>query len=736
MADITRPLRIRKRPGLKAKRLLFGVETSWVVKDPWSLKFVRLRPEDYAVWQMLDGVKSLADIQRRLERQFPEHQFLAEDLSRFVAQLHSQGLVVSDETGQGDALRERRDKNRSRELLRKWLNPMAIRFRGIDPQRVLDLVHARTAWMFNRWVVLTTVAFWLSAAALILSNFNAFLARLPSQQQFLTPSGLIILSVTLGVIKILHEFGHGVSCRHFGGDCHEMGIMFLVFTPCLYCNVSDAWLFPNKWHRIAVSAAGIYVELILASLAAYGWWFSSPGLFQSVCLSIMFVCSVNTVVFNGNPLLRYDGYYILADFVEAPNLAERAGGVVRYCLATLVGERPKYDDPLLPAHHWFWYAVYHLASSAYRWVVTLSILLFLMHLAKPYQMENIVRAVGVGIVASMIWPSLKRLHAWSSQRAGNSESTARRKSIVAGVVIGLLVLLFVVPAPKRIRGPIDVEPRDGRRVYVEVPGMLVEQTVRPGAVVRRGDVVARLVNDDLELQVNDLQAECERLRGSIRNYERERFADPAAALHLPELQRSLASALEQLERKQADRDRLTLKADGDGTVFPSLIPPPRDPPAGSLRQYAGRPIDRINLGCKLAPGTLYCEVGDPRRWQALVVVDHTDMPFVAHGQSVDIVFQELPDVVFRGTVDEVAQRELAEAPHHLSNKSGGDLPTETDAAGAEVPLATSYEARVALDDPDGLLRLGLRGSAKIHAAWEPLGRRALRWCASTFHFQL
>lgn len=736
MADITRPLRIRKRPGLKAKRLTFGIETSWVVKDPLSLKFVRLRAEDHAVWQMLDGKRSLADIQRRLERLFPEHQFLAEDLSRFVAQLHSQGLVVSDEPGQGDALLERRDKNRSREFWRKWTNPLAIRFRGIDPQRVLDVVHARTRWMFNRWVVLATVGLWLSALALIVANFNTFLARLPSQQQFLTPSGLIILSVTLAVIKVLHEFGHGVSCRHFRGDCHEMGLMFLVFTPCLYCNVSDAWLFPTKWHRIAVSAAGIYVELILASLAAFGWWFSSPGLFQSVCLSVMFVCSVNTVVFNGNPLLRYDGYYILADFVGAPNLAERAGGVMRYCLATLVGERPKYDDPLLPAHHWFWYALYNLLSTCYRWVVTLSILLFLMHLARPYQMENVVRAVGVGIVASMIWPVAKRLHKWSSQRAGNTESTVRRKCIVAGGVIGLIALLFFVPAPKRIWGPIDVEPRDGGRVYVEVPGMLVEQTVRPGAVVRRGDVLARLVSDDLELQVAELKAECERLRGAIRNYERERFTQPSAALHLPELQRSLVSAQEQWKQKEADLDRLTLKAVRDGTVFPSLIPPPRDPPAGALRHFAGRPIDRINLGCTLPQGTPYCEVGDPHRWQALVVIDHTDVPFVRPGLPVDIVFQELPDVVFRGTVDEVAQRELSEAPHHLSNKSGGDLPTETDASGAEVPLATAYEARVALDDPEALLRLGLRGTAKIHAAWEPLGRRAWRWCASTFHFQL
>ena len=496
MADIHRPFGVRRRPDLVVDRLRFGSVDSWIVKDPLNMRFVRLRAEEHEVWQLLDGKRSLTEIRDAYERRFSPQRLSIEELSRFIGQLHAQGLIVADASGQGEVLVERRRKTRSRAAWQRWTNPLAVRFRGIDPQRLLDRVHGVTRWMFSRWAVTAAVLLMASAVALIATQFHTFIARLPDESRLFTPTGFIFLAAALGFVKILHEFGHGVACRHYGGECREMGLMLLVLTPCLYCNVSDAWRFPNKWHRIIVSAAGIYVELILAALATFGWWFSEPGLFHSLCLSVMVVCSINTVVFNGNPLLRYDGYYILADLVEAPNLAERAGMVFRRIVAGLVGDRPQYEDPLMPERNWFWYAFYHVMSAGYRWLVTLSILLFLVHLSRPYQMENIARAVGVILLSAMIWPVVKRLHRWTTTHHGGPEITTRRKVVVTSLVAIVAAFLAFVPLPKRIWAPVDLEPRDGGRVYVEVPGLLVEQIVRTGTVVRTGDVVARLENDD------------------------------------------------------------------------------------------------------------------------------------------------------------------------------------------------------------------------------------------------
>ncbi len=139
--------------------------------------------------------------------------------------------------------------------------------------------------------------------------------------------------LALAVVKVLHELGHALTCKHFGGDCHEIGVLLLFFTPCLYCNVSDAWLFPGKWPRIAVSAAGIAVEVFLAAIATFLWWFSIPGVFNTLCLNIMIVCSLNTLLINGNPLLRYDGYYVLADLLDVPNLGQQSRWLLGRLLA-------------------------------------------------------------------------------------------------------------------------------------------------------------------------------------------------------------------------------------------------------------------------------------------------------------------------------------------------------------------------------------------------------------------
>jgi putative peptide zinc metalloprotease protein len=142
--------------------------------------------------------------------------------------------------------------------------------------------------------------------------------------EFFSFKTVVYLYLALAVVKVIHEFGHGLSCKRFGGEVDDDGGC-LTRSPALYCNVSDAWIPPNKWHRIIISAAGIYVELVIAAIATFVWWYTPTQPFvNNLSLSLMVVCSVSTVVFNANPLMRYDGYYVLADWIEIPNLREKA----------------------------------------------------------------------------------------------------------------------------------------------------------------------------------------------------------------------------------------------------------------------------------------------------------------------------------------------------------------------------------------------------------------------------
>src|SRR5690606_32747297 len=182
---------------------------------------------------------------------------------------------------------------------------------------------------------------------------------------------------------------------------HEMGVMILVLPPCLYCNVSDSWMLPNKWHRVAIGAAGIYVEIFIASLCTFIWWFSEPGMLNHLALSTMFVCSVSTILFNGNPLLRYDGYYILSDIIEIPNLRQKASDILarkmgHWCL----GIEPP-DDPFLPQRNQGFFALYSVAAAVYRWIVTFSILWFLYKIWEPYRLEVIGQMIGLAALYTL-----------------------------------------------------------------------------------------------------------------------------------------------------------------------------------------------------------------------------------------------------------------------------------------------------------------------------------------------
>ena len=170
-------------------------------------------------------------------------------------------------------------------------------FKGIDPDRLLNWLDPYIGWVFTRGAVLVSLVLALAALILVTVQWDAFHAKLPTFNEFFASKNWLWLALTMSVTKILHEFGHGLSCKHFRGECHEMGVMILVLTPCLYCNVSDSWMLPNKWHRAAIGAAGMYVELVLASISTFIWWFSEPGLLHYLALNVMFISSVSTILF-------------------------------------------------------------------------------------------------------------------------------------------------------------------------------------------------------------------------------------------------------------------------------------------------------------------------------------------------------------------------------------------------------------------------------------------------------
>lgn len=729
-----RALPIRMRPDLQAASQYFQGKAHWVVKDPLALEYYRLRDEEYTILSLLDGKTSLDELKSKFDRRFaPRHISLAQ-LHGFLGQLYAMGLVLADSSGQGEQLLARHDTKVHGRRMAALANVLAWRFRGFDPDKLLEPLDAVAGWIFRPIGVYPAIALALAALALITVQFDAFQARLPDFHQFFQARNAIWIAVTLMFTKMVHEFGHGLACKHFGGECHEIGVMLLVGTPSLYCNVSDSWMLPNKWHRAAIGAAGMYVELVLASIATFLWWFSEPGLLNFLCLNVMFVSSVSTLVFNANPLLRYDGYYILSDLVEIPNLAEISKTLMRQAISQwCLGLEPR-QARFLPERHRWLIAGYSVASGVYRWVVTFSILWFLNKVFEPYQLDVLGQILSgfalYGLVVMPLWQMGKFFAVPGRIGQVKKLRVAMTLAVFAAVVAGIAL----VPVPNRVFTTLVVEPRDAARVWIDVPGTLERVEVAPGDQVTAGQSLAELADPLLKFQIVEWTGKRDRQKTVLEGYRR-REDDPKIAVQIPSAEQALQEIQEQLDERLRDYKRLRLSAPTSGTILP---PParPADTVAGQAARWTGTPLDKTNIGAYLEAGTMFCLVGDPTQLQAALVIDQRDIDFVRPGLEVAIKLDELPGETLTGHIAEVAEVDLDVAPRELASRSGGELETRTDRAGRDRPMSVSYQARVAIDDPARRILPGFRGRAKIQAGSITLGAWFWRYLSETFHFKL
>lgn len=732
-----RPLRVRRRPDLQAKRHLYHGRGYWVVKEPVGLNYFRFHDEEYAILNMLDGRTSLQQIKERFQAEYAPQRITLQDLQQFIGMLHRSGLVISQATGQGRQLRRRGDEKKKKELLGKLANIFALRFRGIDPERILNAMNPFTWWLFTVPALICVAIFGASALILVAINFQEFRSKLPTFETFFAAHNWIYLGVTMALVKVIHEFGHGLSCKRYGGECHEMGLMFLVFTPCLYCNVSDSWMLPNKWHRVFIGAAGMYMELILASIATYLWWFSEPGMLNFLCLSVMFICSVSTVVFNGNPLLRFDGYYILMDILEIPNLRQKATEILkRWFQKNCLGLELQ-ENPFLPHRNKGWFALYTVASVIYRWVVVFSIMMFLIKVLEPYGLQALGRIVAVaGLVGMIVKPAWDIIKFFRTP--GRASKMKRKNMLISlGVAGGLILGFCFLPLPFHVSCAVEIQPQDSKQVYAIVPGRLVKWYKRPGDAVVAGETIGQLdsiTERTMLAQYEGELAEAQTRLAVIKDRSRSEEARSQREIEEERVRSRTVLVNEIRERIH----QLTVVAKDDGVLF---APPPKPIPKQveedeQLPSWSDSPFDAKNQDAFFSESDLLCLIGDPNAWEAIVVIDQHDIDLVKENHEVEIKLESARMTSFTGRIVKISEMDMKEAPENISLQSGGRLDTEMTASGKLKPISTSYQARVPLENVDLPMRVGYRGQARVYVGWKSVGWRVYRFLARTFRLEL
>jgi putative peptide zinc metalloprotease protein len=646
--------------------------------------------------------------------------------------LDTAGLLLVEAPGQGDRMWRRRLGQQRRKRWAGWANPLMIRFRGINPEPLLRWLTPRLRCLWSGSGVAIAALLVVSAVLLAVAGWEDIVSRLPDTQNFLTPGNVFWLGVTLAGIKLLHELGHAVTCHRFGGECHELGVMLLVFTPTLYCNVSDSWMLPSKWQRAAIASAGVAVELVLAAAATWLWWLSEPGLFHTLCFNVMLVGSINTLVFNGNPLLRFDGYYVLSDLVEVPNLREQADAAARVAALRALCGRTAASVALDASLPRTWLIGYGVAAWVYRWTVLFGIFWFLHQMLVPIGLDWVVLTLAVLVVGRSLVNQVSRgMRIVRETIHGDDESRARMR-LRGGVVLAALATLFVIPLPCSVVSPAVVEPRGAQSLYVSIPGRIVD-SARDGDAVEAGQSILRLKNSELERDIVRLTGQRNQQRRHVESLRRRQVSDRQAAAGIPTAMESLADLEERLQQRENDQSRLTLAAPVAGTILSvaSRIP---TVPTGGLSTWSGRPLDDANRGALLDTGTLVCRIGNPGQLEALLFVAQHDIEFVRPGQPVRLQFDALPSATLAGTVAEVSAVDEPSIPWPLVAR--GDLPVTSDRLGQSRPLSIVYQVRVELDETDHALPIGATGQARIRVESFSLGRRLLRLARRTFRFEM
>jgi putative peptide zinc metalloprotease protein len=729
------PQSLLARPDLEFHRQVYQNNPFWLVKDPISLEYQRLCREEFFILNLLDGSNSLQDIKEAFEREFAPRRIDVHYLQQFLGSLHQKGLVTATTAGQGYKLRHRCEKKWWYKVRAMLANPLAIKWRGFDPGGLIDKMLPYTRWGFHRFSVVGVIVFAIAALILVLMNWSTFQSKLPSFHQFFSTSNWIYLGISLAIVKILHEFGHGISCHKFGARSHELGFMLLVLTPALYCNTTDSWRLKSKWQRAAIGAAGIYVELFLAALATFVWWYSVPGTVNQLALSTMFVCSVNTILFNGNPLLKFDGYYVLADLIEVPNLKTRSSNMVLGWIQRVMLGIKVDTDPYAPKK-WRWLVVlYAIAAPLYRVFIVFSIMVFLTNVLEPYGLQFVGWIIGTWGIVLMIVSPLWKTFRYLQVPGRRQQMKMKTATMMFGAAAIALLAIFFVPLPCYVMAPFTVVPREGINIYVDGTGTLESILVEPDQHVNAGDPIALLRETANELEYVSIASRLNELNVAHQLVEQSSYSRPREAVQRLELLESIKSTSDQLSKQCQNMERLIVRAPASGKLIPAGHIPENAMP-NALPTLSGWPLQQDNIGARLDVGQLVGQISPSDQVEIIVAIDQRDIELVENGQSVRLQLEPLIGTTYHGRVNELGRWQMEYSPPELSQHAGGDLETQLDKNGNQTPLNTTYQARVSIPHALPVTQTGYRGRAKIHIGNRSIAWRMYRYMHRTFRLKL
>jgi putative peptide zinc metalloprotease protein len=690
----------RLRPSIRSHarfhRHRYRGQLWYVLQDHSSGRSHRLTPSAYHLAGLMNGERTAQEIWEAACTQLGDEGPTQDETIRLLGLLHAADVLRCDIAPDCAEILRRSQRRESSEWWRRYLNPLSIRIPLVDPDAFLARWTPWVRHLFSwgaaaAWFLLVGIAVVFAAASW--EEISAGCA-----EHLLDARSDLLLLLVYPVVKLLHELGHAFAARVWGGEVHEMGILFLVLVPIPYVDASSASVFPEKWRRIVVASAGVMVELLLAAGALFVWLNVESGWVRLVAYDVMWIGGASTLLFNGNPLLRFDGYYVLADAVEIPNLAGRSRQYIAYLLLRYLFGIEKVRYPVTARGEEAWFVFYGLASFVYRIAILLAIALFV---AGKFFVVGVLLA-GLVLGANVVAP-LVRHTAFLLGSSRFAEQRTRAILTTALIALAVAVLLLVVPIPLMTRADGVVWPPEGAQARAGADGFVLRVLAEPGADVKVGDLLVQTRDPSLEARVAVLEAELRELRA--RHHAERRIDLVRAQITLDEI----AAAEARLARARERVGDVVIRSPADGSFLMSSA-------AADL------------VGRFLKQGELVGYVVGPYVATARVVVPQSDIALVRqHTERVDLrlssrVGQRLETAIRRhvpAATDRLPSRALGTA-------GGGPIPVDPQDPDGLRTLEKVFQLDVALPRSAATRQIGARVHVRFCHGSEPLGFRMYR----------
>jgi putative peptide zinc metalloprotease protein len=656
-------LPLREEIGIFPGPTAFDGSPTWTLHDPARNRFYRLGWQEFEILSRWDS-GSIEALTERVDNETPL-QIDREDVEELARFLFAFDLLRATNSQATDRMVKKAEQ--LRQSWATWLlhNYLFMRIPLLRPDRFLTATYPYISWIFTRPVALVIVTIGMLGVYLIARQWDSFLDTFVD---LFTLEGAVWFGVTLFFLKLVHELGHAFTAKRFGCRVPTMGLAILVLMPVLYTDVNDAWTLRARRQRLAIGLAGVTAELCCAAIAAFAWGFLPDGSARSVAFLVATSTWLTTVMLNLSPFMRYDGYYVLSDYLETPNLHLRAFALAQWWLREKLlglGDPPPEDLPEGRRHFLVLFAFF---TWAYRFSLFIAIAAIVYHFT--------VKILGVAMMAVeigyfVVWPVVHELRVWWRRRA---EISLSPRTIITALALAAMVLILIVPWRSAVEAPALMKSQQHVDVFVPDFGARVAAVdARDREQVGKGVRLMGLVSPDLDYKLTRTRSELEVLEWQMA----AKGLDSALLARSQVTEREYEATLAEYRGLTDQKNRLEIVA----------------PIAGTIVDIA----DGLEPGTWLSAKTRLLSVVEPSGITVEAYIDEADLLRVATGDSASFIAEADNRVELPLRVTEIAgasTRVLSD--RSLASTFGGPIPVRAQKQNELVPDHTIYRVTLAL----------------------------------------